>query len=102
MKIRKFDSEGHNKWVEFYNELFVEIKRISKGSKISPEDIKKGYNKHFKEKYELIKNSNDFSEELANSKDFKVKNMVLHSRAKKKIIGLEGFGLKIKKQVIIK
>ena len=74
MKIRKFNSEGHNKWVEFYNELFVEIKRISKGSKISPEDIKKGYNKHFKEKYELIKNSNDFSEELANSKDFKVKN----------------------------
>ena len=44
MKIRKFNSEGHNKWVEFYNELFVEIKRISKGSKISPEDIKKGYN----------------------------------------------------------
>ena len=35
-------------------------------------------------------------------KDFKVKNMVLHSRTKKKIIGLEGFGLKIKKQVIIK
>ena len=35
-------------------------------------------------------------------KDFKVKNMILLSRAKKKIIGLEGFGLKIKKQVIIK
>ena len=74
MKIRKFNSEGHNKWVEFYNELFVEIKRISKGSKISPEDIKKGYNKHFKEKYELIANSNDISEELTNSKDFKVKS----------------------------
>ena len=35
-------------------------------------------------------------------KDFKVRNMILLSRAKKKIIGLEGFGLKIKKQVIIK
>ena len=35
-------------------------------------------------------------------KDFKVKNMILLSRKKKKIIGLEGFGLKIKKQVIIK
>ena len=35
-------------------------------------------------------------------KDFKVKSMILLSRTKKKIIGLEGFGLKIKKQIIIK
>ena len=35
-------------------------------------------------------------------KDLKVKNMILISRRKKKIIGLEGFGLKIKKQIIIK
>ena len=35
-------------------------------------------------------------------KDFKIKNMILVSRSRKKIIGLEGFGLKIKKQVIIK
>ena len=35
-------------------------------------------------------------------KDFNVKNMILLSRIKKKIIGLEGFGLKIKKQIIIK
>ena len=35
-------------------------------------------------------------------KDFKVKNMILFSRAKKKLISLEGFGLKIKKQIIIK
>jgi len=33
-------------------------------------------------------------------KDLKVKNMILISRRKKKIIGLEGFGLKIKKQII--
>jgi 3,4-dihydroxy 2-butanone 4-phosphate synthase / GTP cyclohydrolase II len=35
-------------------------------------------------------------------KDLKVKNMILVTRSKKKIIGLEGFGLKIKKQEIIK
>ena len=35
-------------------------------------------------------------------KDFNVKNMILLSRTKKKIIGLEGFGLRIKKQLIIK
>ena len=35
-------------------------------------------------------------------KDFKVKNMILVTKTKKKIIGLEGFGLKIKKQEIMK
>ena len=35
-------------------------------------------------------------------KDLNVRNMILISRRRKKIIGLEGFGLKIKKQVIIK
>ena len=35
-------------------------------------------------------------------KDLNVKNMILLSRSKKKIIGLDGFGLKIKKQIIIK
>ncbi len=35
-------------------------------------------------------------------KDFNVKNMILISRTKKKIIGLEGFGLKITKQLLIK
>ena len=35
-------------------------------------------------------------------KDLDVMNMVLVSRSRKKIIGLEGFGLKIKKQIIIK
>ena len=35
-------------------------------------------------------------------KDLNIKNMILISRSKKKIIGLEGFGLKIKKQIIIK
>jgi len=34
-------------------------------------------------------------------KDLKVKNMILVTRKRKKIIGLEGFGLKIKKQEII-
>ena len=35
-------------------------------------------------------------------KDLNIKNMILISRSKKKIIGLEGFGLKIIKQIIIK
>tara|TARA_B100000963_G_scaffold348665_1_gene356634 strand:+ start:442 stop:1497 length:1056 start_codon:yes stop_codon:yes gene_type:complete len=35
-------------------------------------------------------------------KDLNVRNMILISRSKKKIIGLDGFDLKIKKQIIIK
>ena len=35
-------------------------------------------------------------------KDLNVKNMILLSRRRKKIIGLDGFGLKIRKQIIIK
>ena len=35
-------------------------------------------------------------------KDLKVKNMILVTRKRKKIIGLEGYGLKIKKQEIIR
>ena len=49
MKIKKFNSEGHSKWIEFYNELFLQIKNNSKGSKISPDDIKNGYNETFRE-----------------------------------------------------
>jgi len=35
-------------------------------------------------------------------KDLNIRNMILVSRSKKKIIGLDGFDLKIKKQIIIK
>ena len=35
-------------------------------------------------------------------KDLKIKNMILVSRSKKKIIGLDGYGIKITKQEIIK
>ena len=35
-------------------------------------------------------------------KDYNVRNMILLSRTKKKIIGLEGIGLKKIKQIIIK
>ena len=34
-------------------------------------------------------------------KDFKIKNMILVSRSRKKIIGLDGYGIKITRQEII-
>ena len=62
----------------------------------------------------IINNKNNFSKESSINtlryygigaqiiKDLNIKNMILISRSKKKIIGLDGFGLKIKKQIIIK
>ena len=35
-------------------------------------------------------------------KSLNIKNMILVTRSKKKVIGLEGYGIKIKKQEIIK
>ena len=35
-------------------------------------------------------------------KSLKIKNMILVTRAKKKVVGLEGYGIKIIKQEIIK
>ena len=62
----------------------------------------------------VINNKNKFSKENGINtlryygigaqiiKDLNIRNMILISRSKKKIIGLDGFGLKIKKQIIIK
>ena len=75
MKIRKFNSEGLERWKNFYNELFFEIKRISEG-KITAKDILKGYSADFKKKYEMLKNSDkheNLSSELKLGKEFKVK-----------------------------
>ena len=49
----------------------------------------------------IVKNS-EYNYKTFLAKDLNVKNMILISRSKKKIIGLEGFGLKIKKQIIVK
>ena len=35
-------------------------------------------------------------------KDLKIKNIILITRSLKKVIGLDGYGIKIKKQEIIK
>lgn len=75
MKIRKFNSNGIEKWRSFYRDLFMNIKTIA-GGKISPQHIKEGYSTVYKKKYEnLIKldSLENLSEELELSTDFKIK-----------------------------
>jgi 3,4-dihydroxy 2-butanone 4-phosphate synthase / GTP cyclohydrolase II len=90
--------------------------RIKKNNILNNNEIKKTLK--FLSKYKnflllIINNTNITNDKNINTlryygigaqiiKDLKVKNMILISRRKKKIIGLEGFGLKIKKQIIIK
>ena len=76
MKIRKFNSNGLERWRSFYRDLFMNIKVAAGGGKISPEHIKKGYSADFKKKYENLKNSDKsekLSEELKLSGEFKIK-----------------------------
>ena len=75
MKIKKFNSAGYEKWSSFYNEVKYEIDQVAKSPKISPQDILAGYNDTLKEKYKILKNSDDISEELVSSKEFKIKKL---------------------------
>ncbi len=92
-------------------------KKVNKKDILRNNDIKK--NLKILSKYKnfiLVIINNEFGKKRTNTditlryygigaqiiKDHNVKNMILLSRTKKKIIGLEGFGLNIKKQVIIK
>ena len=75
MKIRKFNSEGLEMWRSFYRDLFMNIKSMTKG-KISPQHIKDGYSKIYKEKYESLLRADElknFSEELDLSEEFSIK-----------------------------
>ena len=75
MKIRKFNSEGLERWRSFYRDLFMNIKSIA-GGKISPQHIIDGYSKDFKKKYENLKKADkpeNLSEELKLSGELKIK-----------------------------
>ena len=76
MKIRKFNSNGLERWRSFYRDLFMNIRDIAGAKKISPIHIMEGYSENFKKKYENLKNSDKpdkLSEELKLSGEFKIK-----------------------------
>jgi len=49
----------------------------------------------------MIKTKRIIQEQLGNIKDLKIKRMILITKTPKKVIGLDGYGIKIKKQEII-
>ena len=119
--LNQFESFVISRGKSFGNKsipIRVMSKKISKNKILKSNDIKKNINilSKFK-KFALVIINNEANKNNKNIpdmtlryygigaqiiKDLKIKNMILLSRSKKKIIGLEGFGLKIKKQIIIK
>ena len=120
-KLNKFESFAIHKGKFNKNKsipIRVLSKKISRYSLFQNKEIKKNIkilskNKNFvlviinNEMNKIKKNDTDVTLRYYGLgaqiiKEFNVKNMILFSRTKKKLIGLEGFGLKIKKQIIIK
>ena len=119
-KLNNFESFVISKG-KFKNKKPIPIrvlsKKINKKNLFESKEIKKNLN--FTTKYKnfmLVVINNEMQSKKSETdftlryygigaqiiKDFNIRNMILLSRSKKKIIGLEGFGLKIKKQLIIK
>lgn len=67
MKIKKFTEEGHKKWVELYNEIFLSINKNVTNPRAPGDAIKKGFTKELQKKIEYLKSNNEISEELQNS-----------------------------------
>ncbi len=120
-KLNKFESFAIHKGKFNKNKsipIRVLSKKISRFSLFQNKEIKKNIkilskNKNFvlviinNEMNKIKKNDTDVTLRYYGLgaqiiKEFNIKNMILFSRTKKKLIGLEGFGLKIKKQIIIK
>ena len=120
-KLNKFESFVLSKGKFNKNKpvpIRVLSKKINRNNLLKNKDVKKNVKLLSKYKSFLLVIINNETSKFRNNenditlryyglgaqiiKDFKVKNMILLSRTKKKIIGLEGFGLKIKKQIIIK
>ena len=119
-KLDRYKSYAISKG-KFKNNMSIAVrvlsKRVNKKSNLYNKEIKKNIKLLTKYKnFILVIINNELSNKKRNSdftlryygigaqilKDFNIKNMILLSRTKKKIIGLEGFDLKIKKQIIIK
>ena len=119
-KLDRYKSYAISKG-KFKNNMSIAVrvlsKRVNNKSNLYNKEIKKNIKLLTKYKnFILVIINNELSNKKRNPdftlryygigaqilKDFNIKNMILLSRTKKKIIGLEGFDLKIKKQIIIK
>ncbi len=104
IRVRVISTNILNNIINFSrNDLQKSLKYLSKSNNFALVIIK---NQNLNsEKRELFKSKNTLRYYGIGAqiiKDLKIKNMILVSRSKKKIIGLEGYGIKISKQEIIK
>ena len=67
MKLRRFNDEGHSKYILIYNKIKESI-IYKKG------DVKKGFTKKLKEEIETLLNDNSLSTEVVSGKILKKQN----------------------------
>ena len=103
-RVRVISIKKFNKLENLKNTIFIKsLKYLSQFSNFALIVIKNETSKVIKD--ETIKSTNILRYYGIGAqiiKDLKIRNMVLVSRSKKKIIGLDGYGIKITKQEIIK
>ena len=104
VRVRVISVNIDNGIEKLNNHLYLNsIKYLSRFSNFALIIIKNKNSKIIKD--ELVKSTNILRYYGIGAqiiKDFKIKNMILVSRSKKKIIGLDGYGIKITRQEIIK
>jgi len=74
MKIRRFNDEGHKKWVNLYNEIFISINKLVSNPRAPGDAIKDGYSDDLQKKVEYLQEemeSSEMSEEIDKSIDVK-------------------------------
>jgi len=103
-RVRVISIKVLNTVEKINNKLFLKsIKYLSKYNNFALIIIKNKISKNNKD--DVIKSTNTLRYYGIGAqiiKDLKIRNMILVSRSKKKIIGLDGYGIKITKQEIIK
>jgi len=104
VRVRVISVNVDNGIEKLSNKLYLNsIKYLSKYNNFALIVIKNKSSKITKD--EIVKSTNTLRYYGIGAqiiKDFKIKNMILVSRSKKKIIGLDGYGIKITRQEIIK
>jgi len=106
VRVRVVSTNILNNIINFKNNtLSSSLKYLSKYNSFALVVLKDQNLNTFKRSSEITKSNNILRYYGIGAqiiKDLKIKNMILVSRSRKKIIGLEGYGIKITKQEIIK
>lgn len=77
MKIRRFNTEGHSKWINLYNEIFISINKLVVNPRAPGDSIIKGFTEDLKKQVKHLQeemDSTELSEEIKDSSEVNFSN----------------------------